>query len=436
MGFSDEKYLFFGANEGNLDYYFINGKDIKEVVKNYTILTGRSPLPQMWTLGYHQSRWSYFTSKEAREIVNKYRELNIPLDAIHLDIDYMERYKVFTINKETYSDFDEMVKDFNDLGVKVVTIIDPGVKIEKGYNIYEEGIKNNYFAFDENGVYKNAVWPGDSVFPSFVNSKVREWWGDNCKFLVDHGVRGIWTDMNEPASFKGPLPDNVEFKNDKGKVQYHDEIHNVYGHLMSKATYEGLKEKVVEPEPEKPLPFEDVSEKQWYHSWIKEAYQLGLMTGATETLFKPNSNMNRGMVAIVFHRMEGSKKVEYSKVFPDVANNQYYTTSVLWAKANGVINGYTDGTFKPLKNVTREEMVTMIYNFAKYKGLDVKSEHNIKYFNDYAKITQYAKAPLRWAVENELISGKDNGTRLDPLGTATRAECCKMLVQAYKVIYK
>ena len=198
------------------------------------------------------------------------------------------------------------------------------------------------------------------------------------------------------------------------------------------AAIEGLTEKPAE----KPLPFEDVSEKQWYHTWIKEAYNLGLMTGATETLFKPNSNMNRGMVAIVFHRMEGSKKVEYSKVFPDVANNQYYTTSVLWAKANGVINGYTDGTFKPLKNVTREEMVTMIYNFAKYKGLDVKSEHNIKYFNDYAKITQYAKAPLRWAVENELISGKDNGTRLDPLGTATRAECCKMLVQAYKVIYK
>ena len=200
------------------------------------------------------------------------------------------------------------------------------------------------------------------------------------------------------------------------------------------AAFAGLKEKEVEPE--KPLPFEDVSEKQWYHTWIKEAYNLGLMTGATETLFKPNSNMNRGMVAIVFHRMEGSKKVEYSKVFPDVANNQYYTTSVLWAKANGVINGYTDGTFKPLKNVTREEMVTMIYNFAKYKGLDVKSEHNIKYFNDYAKITQYAKAPLRWAVENELISGKDNGVRLDPLGTTTRAECCKMLVQAYKVIYK
>ena len=153
MGFSDEKYLFFGANEGNLNYYFINGKNIKEVIANYTLLTGRTPLPQMWTLGHHQSRWSYFTSKEAREIVKKYRELNIPLDAIHLDIDYMERYKVFSINNDTFNDFDEMVNDFNNLGVKVVTIIDPGVKVEKNYNIYEEGIKNGYFALDANVVY-------------------------------------------------------------------------------------------------------------------------------------------------------------------------------------------------------------------------------------------------------------------------------------------
>ena len=240
MGFSDEKYLFFGSNEGNLNYYFINGKNIKEVVSNYTLLTGRTPLPQKWTLGNHQSRWSYFSSNEAREIVKKYRELNIPLDAIHLDIDYMERYKVFSINQETFSDFDEMVKEFNDVGVKVVTIIDSGVKVEKGYNIYEEGIENNFFAYDENGVYENAVWPGTSVFPSFTNSKVREWWGDNSKFLIEHGVRGIWTDMNEPASFNGPLPDNVMFKGDLRDYP-HKEVHNVYGSCMAEATYEGLK---------------------------------------------------------------------------------------------------------------------------------------------------------------------------------------------------
>ncbi len=186
----------------------------------------------------------------------------------------------------------------------------------------------------------------------------------------------------------------------------------------------------------KPFPFTDVSDKQWYYGVINEAYQLGLMSGATETLFKPNANMNRGMVAIVFHRMEGSKKVEYSSIFPDVANKQYYTTSVLWAKQTGVINGYKDGTFKPLRNVTREEMATMIYNFARYKGLDMSASKDITYFSDYAKITPYARVTLQWAVEKGLMSGKLNGTKLDPLGTATRAECSKMLVQAYKVIYK
>ncbi len=187
---------------------------------------------------------------------------------------------------------------------------------------------------------------------------------------------------------------------------------------------------------EKPFPFADVSDKQWYYGVINEAYQLGLMTGATETLFKPNANMNRAMVAIVFHRMEGSKKVEYSKVFPDVANKQYYTTSVLWAKQTGVINGYKDGTFKPTRNVSREEMATMIYNFARYKGLDMSASKDITYFDDYNKITPYARVTLQWAVEKGLMSGKLNGTKLDPLGTATRAECSKMLVQAYKVIYK
>ncbi len=186
----------------------------------------------------------------------------------------------------------------------------------------------------------------------------------------------------------------------------------------------------------KDFPFTDVSDKQWYYGVISEAYQLGLMSGATETLFKPNANMNRGMVAIVFHRMEGSKQVEYSSIFPDVANKQYYTTSVLWAKQTGVINGYTNGTFKPLRNVTREEMATMIYNFARYKGLDMSASKDITYFDDYNKITPYARVTLQWAVEKGLMSGKDNGTRLDPLGTATRAECSKMLVQAYKVIYK
>jgi hypothetical protein len=211
-----------------------------------------------------------------------------------------------------------------------------------------------------------------------------------------------------------------------------EEVDTVLANLTT--AYAGLKE--IEKPVEKPFPFTDVSNKQWYYQPINEAYQLGLMTGASDSLFKPNANMNRGMVAIVFHRMEGSAKVEYSKVFPDVGKHEYYTTSVLWAKQKGVINGYMDGTFKPLRNVTREEMATMIYNFAKYKGLDVKASKDITGYTDYKQISTYARVTLQWAVEKGLMSGKLNGTKLDPLGTATRAECSKMLVQAYKVIYK
>ncbi len=187
---------------------------------------------------------------------------------------------------------------------------------------------------------------------------------------------------------------------------------------------------------EKLLPFKDVYVSEWYYDIINDVYQLGLMSGATETLFKPNAKMNRGMVAIVFHRMDGSVDTEYESLFKDVAKGQYYSESVIWAKKNGVINGYNDGTFKPLKNITREEMAQMLYNFAKYKGIDVKSNADLSQFDDSNKISSYHKDALKWAVANGLISGKDNGKRVDPLGHATRAECSKMLLNGYKAIYK
>ena len=228
-----------GFDKGYFNYYFIGGDSIRGIVSNYALITGKTPLPQRWTLGHQQCRWSYLNEEELMFVAEKYRELNIPCDVLFLDIDYMERFKVFTYNQDTFKNFPQMVKKLNEMGFKLVTIIDPGVKVEKGYNIYEEAIKNGYVATKDGKTYINAVWPGDSVFPSFISSDVREWWGKNLKFLTDLGVSGIWNDMNEPASFKGPLPDDVEFKGDD-KIYYHDEIHNVYGHYMAKATYNGL----------------------------------------------------------------------------------------------------------------------------------------------------------------------------------------------------
>ena len=153
----------------------------------------------------------------------------------------MERYKVFTTSNERFPNFKDMVKELSNIGVKTVTIIDPGVKVEEGYDVYDEGIKEGYFATYQGKTYVNEVWPGESVFPSFISEKVQNWWKSKTKFLTDLGVRGIWDDMNEPASFKGPLPDDVVFKGDD-RDYLHKEIHNVYGHLMAKATYYGLKE--------------------------------------------------------------------------------------------------------------------------------------------------------------------------------------------------
>jgi alpha-glucosidase len=241
MGKENSNYYYFGAVDGNLDYYFMYGPTVKEVVNEYTDLTGKTPLPQLWTLGYQQCRWSYAPESRVMEIAEAFREKDIPCDTIYLDIDYMDGFRVFTWDNKKFENPKEFINKLKEMGFKLVTIIDPGVKVDKGYKIYDEGIKNGYFATDKNGiVYKNRVWPGDSVYPDFMSERARNWWGDNQKIMMDTGVSGIWNDMNEPASFNGPLPDDVMF-NDDGREVMHKEIHNVYGHMMAKATYEGIK---------------------------------------------------------------------------------------------------------------------------------------------------------------------------------------------------
>ena len=243
MGRDNSKYYYFSAMDGNLDYYFIYGKSIQNIVKGYTTLTGTMPLPQKWTLGYQQCRWSYDTEERVMEIAENFRKRDIPCDTIYLDIDYMDGYRVFTWNNKRFKNPEYMIKKLKDMGFKVVTIIDPGVKVDKNYEIYNEGLESNYFATDKNGItYVNEVWPGDSVYPDFINSDVRKWWASKVNIMMDYGISGIWNDMNEPASFRGPLPNDVMFNND-GTLVEHREVHNVYGHFMSKATYEGIKSK-------------------------------------------------------------------------------------------------------------------------------------------------------------------------------------------------
>lgn len=236
FGFENTDYYFIEHEKGELDYYFMPGNDMAEVVGLYTSLTGTTPLYQRWIYGSHQSRWGYYTQDEVLDIADKFRELDIPCDVIHMDIDYMNGYRVFTFDDKKFPDVKGLSEKLADRGVKLISIIDPGVKKDEDYFMYKEGMEMDAFAHDTDGsVYENAVWPGTSVFPDFTKQSVRSWWGDKTKILLEHGISGIWNDMNEPASFNGPLPDDVQFE-----YGAHEKVHNIYGHFMAKATYEGL----------------------------------------------------------------------------------------------------------------------------------------------------------------------------------------------------
>lgn len=236
FGYENTDYYFVEHEKGELDYYFMPGNDMAEVVGLYTSLTGTTPLYQRWIYGSHQSRWGYYTQDEVLDIADKFRELDIPCDVIHMDIDYMNGYRVFTFDDKKSPDVKGLSEKLADRGVKLISIIDPGVKKDEDYFMYKEGMEMDAFAHDTDGsVYENAVWPGTSVFPDFTKQSVRSWWGDKTKILLEHGISGIWNDMNEPASFNGPLPDDVQFE-----YGAHEKVHNIYGHFMAKATYEGL----------------------------------------------------------------------------------------------------------------------------------------------------------------------------------------------------
>ncbi len=235
----------FWAQGGEMNYYFIYGPKMIDVVGSYSDLTGAPELPPLWTLGFHQCKWSYYPESKVKEVASKFRELQIPCDAIYLDIDYMEGFRCFTWNKEYFPNPKKMVKELLDDGFKTVAIIDPGIKIDEDYSIYQEGIENDYFCKRADGPYmKGKVWPGECYFPDYTNPKVRKWWSGLFKELIDDiGVKGVWNDMNEPAVMEVPnktFPIDVRHDYD-GNPCSHRKAHNIYGMQMAKATYEGLK---------------------------------------------------------------------------------------------------------------------------------------------------------------------------------------------------
>jgi alpha-glucosidase len=235
----------FWSEGGEMNYYFIYGPQMEDVVTSYTDLTGKPELPPLWALGYHQCKWSYYPESNVKEVTAKFRELKIPCDAIYLDIDYMEGFRCFTWNKEYFPDPKRMVAELAEDGFKTVVIIDPGIKIDKEYSVYKEALEKDYFCKRADGPYmKGKVWPGECNFPDYTNPEVREWWAGLFKELIsDIGVKGVWNDMNEPAVMEVPnktFPMDVRHDYD-GNPCSHRKAHNIYGTQMARATYHGVK---------------------------------------------------------------------------------------------------------------------------------------------------------------------------------------------------
>jgi alpha-glucosidase len=235
----------FWSEGGEMNYYFIYGPHMEDVVTSYTDLTGKPELPPLWALGYHQCKWSYYPESNVKEVAAKFRELKIPCDAIYLDIDYMEGFRCFTWNKEFFPDPKRMVAELAEDGFKTVVIIDPGIKIDKEYSVYKEALEKDYFCKRADGPYmKGKVWPGECNFPDYTNPEVREWWAGLFKELIsDIGVKGVWNDMNEPAVMEVPnktFPMDVRHDYD-GNPCSHRKAHNIYGTQMARATYHGVK---------------------------------------------------------------------------------------------------------------------------------------------------------------------------------------------------
>jgi alpha-glucosidase len=262
FGAMSPEYVTFGAEGGEMNYYFFQGPSMKKILGRYADLTGHLPLPPMWALGNQQSRWSYYPDKTAEEVVSRYRSEDLPLDVLHLDIDYMSGYRVFTWDPHGFPDPSAFTEQLKKQGVKVVVIVDPGVKYQpqepgardtttnpelahqdNSYYVFNQGLEMGYFLKRTNGkLWIGEVWPGKAVYTDYTKDDAARWWGDLHRAYLDHGVAGIWNDMNEPSDFLDQTGktqmDVVTY--DGGTNSPYAENRNVFALNEARATFEGL----------------------------------------------------------------------------------------------------------------------------------------------------------------------------------------------------
>jgi len=279
IGYTNINEILIKPEYPDINLYIIEGKSLYEISKRFRCIIGKPYVPPKWAFGFIQSRWGYKTYEDIRNVAESLDKHDIPCDAICLDIDYMDKYKIFTVNEKSFPDFKNIVDNLKKKGFRLIPIIDPGIKIEKGYKVYENGLKNNYFCVDSNGKeFTAAVWPGLCHFPDFFNPDVRKWFGELYHEFLEAGIDGFWNDMNEPVIFytQERLESVIEYANknktknmdmselfllmDKftGLMNNHDDykkifhksekkflshykVHNLYSHNMNRSTSVGLR---------------------------------------------------------------------------------------------------------------------------------------------------------------------------------------------------
>ena len=280
IGYSRHDLLSFHTETPDYDLYLLSGGNENAICREFRTLIGRSYIPPRWAFGLAQSRWGYKTEEDVREVARQYKEHDLPLDMICMDIEYMQDYADFTVNKERFPDLTKLSADLKAQGIRLVPIIDAGVRVDPNDSTCTEGLEKGYFCKKADGTpFVAAVWPGKAYFADFLRPEVREWFGHKYKALTDCGIEGFWNDMNEPSLFYSPErlraflddmaalreKDNIEqeeffprvvggamglmnspadyasfYHEADGQKVRHDQVHNLYGGSMTRAAGEAF----------------------------------------------------------------------------------------------------------------------------------------------------------------------------------------------------
>ena len=280
IGYTRHDLFSFHTETPDYDLYLLSGGNENAICKEFRTLIGRSYIPPRWAFGLAQSRWGYKTEEDVREVARQYKEHDLPLDMICMDIEYMQDYADFTVNKERFPDLTKLSADLKAQGIRLVPIIDAGVRIDPNDSTCTEGLEKGYFCKKADGTpFVAAVWPGKAYFADFLRPEVREWFGHKYKALTDCGIEGFWNDMNEPSLFYSPErlraflndmaalreKDNIEqeefflrvvggamglmnspadyasfYHEVDGQKVRHDQVHNLYGGSMTRAAGEAF----------------------------------------------------------------------------------------------------------------------------------------------------------------------------------------------------